>query len=370
MLTILLVSSALSAPMAVAASAPASGPAFELAVGQGIRDNFERLGGYEVEYTRTRETLVIREELPNGETHIRQAPQPIPGQGGVRTCVWKEDPATVSSSYREQIPHRPARQLMYDGDQDKYYSRFSPVDVLEESVFPRGPIREGEDGRWDKLHNRDRKRMHDGTLHPLDLVFPRSEGMSGHCPPYLGPYPVLGKSGQFTTISATRFVRSADEAVEVRGIETVQFDREGGLWGRKDTAKFVPFETLGKDDWVFRNKRLLDRWWLDPGHGYLPVRVEANAPGDGVLLFATDVLKYKEVAPKTWFPVLGTITGFTALGKESDYKINRLQGVVPSYRITIEVTKVSIGKSFGKDEFRPGPNDRVRQEKPKPPSGE
>ena len=80
----------------------------------------------------------------------------------------------------------------------------------------------------------------------------------------------------------------------------------------------------------------------------------------------TEVLQFELVAPNTWFPVLGTLTNFNTLGtfpSDKDRRNHLFDTQVPDRRTTIQVTKISIGKSFTKDEFEPGPNDVIQEPK-------
>ena len=214
MLAFLVVASVAVAPMDVPASAPASGPAFEIEVGRAIKQNYERLGAFEVEYTRTDEDLLDGETLPSGEVTVKQRPQPIPSARGLRTCYWKEDPASMSVSYLENRGDGISHEMKYDGD--NYYRRISPTDVEAEAETLPQPL--DEPGREERLAHRERKL--EDCLNPLYLMFPK-----GYCPLNLGLNRVVWerpsaepsfRSGQEST---TRFVRSSNEGVEAGGGE-------------------------------------------------------------------------------------------------------------------------------------------------------
>ena len=140
------------------------------------------------------------------------------------------------------------------------------------------------------------------------------------------------------------------------GGKLVQFDREIGSW-------------TGKTSGVFRRNRVLDRWWLDPAQGYLPVRIETYS--DGAISGVSEVLEYRKVGPNTWFPVKGRIlTMFLPLGKFKDNRDlynHRFKDAVPGHRVTLEVTQVACGKVFGKDEFKPSPGAVIHRKDPKTP---
>src|SRR5207244_9830729 len=55
------------------------------------------------------------------------------------------------------------------------------------------------------------------------------------------------------------------------------------------------------DAWAFR-----DRWWLDPGKGYTPLRREGFDHRSGRLLWHNTYADLREVAPGCWLPMQAT----------------------------------------------------------------
>lgn len=122
-------------------------------------------------------------------------------------------------------------------------------------------------------------------------------------------------------------------------------------------------EELGteRSDWEFTRQGVYDRWWLDPEHNYLPVRVDCFLPRtEEYIQMRTEVSKFKLVAPNTWFPVVGTITQYGPVGKYDDK--SPPESWLPIHRTTLEVTRVEVGKSFSDEDFKPLPDEDIRDE--------
>jgi len=270
-------------------------PFDETVPGKSILANVQRLGAYHVEYTRSEEILVISETSPTGEITIRQRPSPLVT---LKTCSWKDDMQDVCFHYHEECPDQPSLDVKFDGQN---FFRTTPRNGCIQKPY-RPAIGVDPDSLSSRRNARDLDRKSTTRLlTPMDLLFP----WEGGPPRFLSPHVELGTNGQYPGTSVVRFIRTASEPVDIQGVKTVQFDRETGSWSPKDPDKYrkLGIKGLKPDDWKFAKKRTMDRWWLDPDHGYLPVRVDFFDLKVGkYVAVRAEVQRFQLIAPDTWIP--------------------------------------------------------------------
>lgn len=342
-----------SAPSRVPASAP-SGFDEDVAV-SAIRSNLEAIGPYEVTFSRVDERFIKSEPLGSGFKKTAISP---PGKLADYVVTWKDNSLILTDKH---IPENfvPTSHYMSDRmerkvDGSKEWSRGTTV----------------TDGAWTKTDEpprRDtpyylrgkfrRNRLNSDLYTPMDLIM----GISGPS--------IFGKTKETVTYKnmviggvtyknvviggLSRLVSSSDRMINMNGTMTYQVDQEDGYWEGED----------------FKKHAISERWWLDPDKNFMPVRIDLfdlSDPLNQRVGSRCDVLLYKQIAPKVWFPMLGTKTYFDTVGEFSDDEecVNKRHATpeVPGTRMTLRVITITPQAKFSKDEFAISKEEERRAE--------